>query len=66
MSKYYLSNGKPIKCFKCGSNKIHRETVATDNGYESERSYECDSCGAELGYWDHGHYDHSYMMDALE
>ena len=50
-TKYYKSDGEPIRCYQCHSENIQGYTMGMDRGVISERSYQCRSCKVNVGYW---------------
>lgn len=51
---FIADNLEPIKCVKCGSTIFKDVTVATDNGFISEKKRRCNLCDCQNGYWAYG------------
>lgn len=60
---FYAKDGQPIKCFKCGSDKLEDVIKDCDRGCVYESECNCTSCGQSLGYWAYGSWDDGYLRD---
>ena len=63
----YDEDGAPIKCWKCGAEKITEKVtdtldVGVGRGVMMEFECICGQCGERVGYWAHGSYDPCFMM----
>ena len=69
LSDYYREDASPIKCWKCGCEKIKsidRDWIAVlDNGTGPTTEYEsrCAACNELLGYWAYGYFDPSFVQN---
>lgn len=54
---YTDENGKPIKCYNCGSTKFKYITVDYLDGIcVLEEKCKCDNCKRIIGHWAHGYW----------
>jgi formate dehydrogenase maturation protein FdhE len=55
--KYFEDDGKPVKCHKCGSEKIKLTTKDMIDNMVCEVEYSCGDCGTYLAYWSYGYFE---------
>lgn len=53
---YIGTKGEPLKCYSCGGNNFHKESVCYDNMMLCEYDMIC-SCGTIVGHWAYGNWD---------
>lgn len=51
---YILSDGTPIKCYKCKSKKLEKYNYDCIEHTICEYSVRCEKCGQILGHWAYG------------